>query len=140
VVKIATETELLLRLVNTAEPAQRWENRIPFDDPTLWKDYLSRGVKSGQYKCARIEHNGVEKGIAVFAIDQCAKREFVVVAVYCDPIPGVDVTAYVGRMAFDLAKAEKCTSVRFHTMRPGLIMKAQKLGYRVAEVVLRKEL
>lgn len=133
-------TGLAVKLATWSDDADRWQHSIPFDNPTAWNDYLARGVKDGSFVLLDITNNGERVGLLVYRVDASAARELVIVAAYCNPIPGVDVSTFIVETSEALGKKENCQSVRFHTLRPGLITKTTKAGFRVAEIVLRKSL
>lgn len=140
-VSVSTKTEFILReLNNRPDIAERWEHLIPFDNPTEWRDYLSRGVRSGGFELCRLEYNGEPVGLMVYKIEAAAAREFCLVALYCGSVPGIDVLDIIENAAVRIAKEQGCISIRFHTLRPGLIVKAKKLGFRIAEIVMRKNI
>ena len=54
---------------------------------------------------------------------------------------GRPITDEIGRACEALARAEKCTSLRFHTCRRAMARFAvEKFGYRISEIVMRKTL
>jgi hypothetical protein len=133
-------TGLAVKLAEWSEDADKWQHSIPFDNPTAWNDYLARGVKDGSFVLLDITHKGERVGILVYRVDASAARELVIVAAYCNPIPGEDVSSFIVKTSEAIGHKENCQSVRFHTLRPGLITKTTKAGFRVAEIVLRKSL
>lgn len=140
-VSVATKAEFVLReLNNRPDVVERWEHLVPFDNPTEWKDYLSRGVRSGGFKLIRLEYNGEPVGLMVYKIEEAAAREFVLVSLYCEPSCRFDVIQIVEEAAEKIAKQTGCVSIRFHTLRPGLVAKGRKRGFRIAEIVMRKNI
>lgn len=127
-------------LATWSERAERWQHRIPFDDPHEWKDYLARHVQDGLCQLCEIKDDGEVVGLFVYRIEELAAREMVVVAIYSFKTLGVDLVTFLDGCAEYIARKNGCLSIRCHTLRPGLIRKAHKIGYRTAEVVLRKEI
>lgn len=74
----------------------------------------------------------------VLRIDRIGGRNEGVVVAAAGRVPGVDLTALM--MPVIEKMFEGCQSVRVHTARPGLGRKLVGMGYRVAELVLRKEI
>lgn len=113
--------------------------KIPHDNPTGHAFEIADGVKKGEYHLLHVvrEENSEPVGIVVFDITQGDGKELHIFASYARE-PGVDLTM---RHLPDLDKiAVKlgCKSIRFHTVRPGLVIKACEYGYRASEVILRK--
>lgn len=118
---------------------EKWEHLIPFDNPSDWRDYLSRGVRAGNFTACEMTMDGKRSGILVYKIEEEAGRELVIVATY-GTIPEISHLESLDKAAQVLAKHYQCSSIRFHTLRPGLVKRALTLGFRIAEVVLRKNI
>lgn len=131
---------LSVELAEWSERAELWQHRIPFDDPHEWKDYLRRHVQEGLCRLCELKDGGEPVGLFVYRVEEIAARELVVVAVYTDRNCKVDLVDFFDQVAESIARREGCTSIRCHTLRPGLIRRAHSLGYKTAEVVLRKVL
>ncbi|MCF3650171.1 hypothetical protein [Synoicihabitans lomoniglobus] len=74
-------------------------------------------------------------------VDVEAARELVIVAVYAKRDSDGSILPEIVERIDDLAAAESCVSIRFHTIRPALArVMSKRYGYRLAEVVMRKDL
>jgi hypothetical protein len=136
----------LLRRVILAEAAwdeqsAAWARVIPHDFPGDYAAHLLEMVRSGEARLVQIrtEESG-PVGFIVYSIEvvHACPPELVVVA--ASGRDGRDLTAELDHAIHALAEQHHCRTVRFHTMRPGLIHKAGSLGYRISEVILRKEI
>jgi len=62
-------------------------------------------------------------------------------AMFGETPDGRPITDEIGRACEALARAEKCTCLRFHTCRRAMARFAvEKFGYRISEIVMRKTL
>lgn len=121
------------------EVDSHFEERIPFDSPTESGDYLRRLVDAGQATRHRLVAGGKTSGIVVTRVETGSLgRELVCLAAYSDARPAL--SADLAEAIELLARAEHCSSIRFHTVRPGLVKVSCELGYRVSEIVLRKDI
>lgn len=50
-----------------------------------------------------------------------------------------DITATTLPMFERLAYFRKCKTIRFHTQRRGLVRKSSQMGWKIGEIVMRKE-
>lgn len=114
-----------------------FEKRIPFDSPSDWRDVLSRMCQSGEAFSYRIVEDGQRIGVLVCKVDEGAARELVVIAAYC--AGSSPFAREIARAAESIAREERCISIRFHTVRPAAAqLAAQEFGYRLTEVIMRK--
>ncbi len=131
---------LALRLAEWAERHTAWQYLIPFDSPAETRDILERMVKAGEAKVCDIIRAEKPVGMLVFSVEELtAGRELVLVAAFSQN-QEIDYTDLLSRFADLLASGLGCKSIRLHTLRPGLVRKAQALGYSTAEIILRKTL
>jgi cytosine/adenosine deaminase-related metal-dependent hydrolase len=132
-------SRLLLNRAPWDAIASEWERQIPFDDPAAHTDGLSRLVMSGAANCYHVVKDGERIGIVVTKVEESAARELVVVAIYsASPEP---ISPQLAEAIEDLARAESCISIRFHTIRAAAARyAAERHGYRLTELVMRKSL
>jgi hypothetical protein len=55
------------------------------------------------------------------------------------PESGERLTEKVLPQIEELAREHGCATISFHTIRPGLLRKAMAQGFRVCEVIVRKD-
>jgi hypothetical protein len=115
--------------------ADRWARSLPADSPENTAEDLAQRVREGTAKVCDLMEGETKRGFIVFTVTPGhelfvlaafgrAKRENLMEVL----IPLVDA----------LARAAECDSVRFNTMRPGMIRRAQEHGFRVSEIIMRK--
>lgn len=113
--------------------------RIPRDFPGDFVGHLQSLINSGEARvwnlCTPESTQPVGWIVATIEADTA---EFVILAAYGRD--GRDLTVSFLPIIEQLASAEDCACVRFHTARPGLVKKALPLGYLVSEIVLRRRL
>lgn len=112
---------------------------IPNDDPLKDKDYLEKGVESGEFRALEIVEDGQPVGVTIFKmIDRPGGKECLSVATHADG--ETDTTKHAMPILEEFAKSEGCKSIRLHTVRTGLVEKLTASGWYVSEIVMRKEL
>ena len=118
--------------------AEAWAKRIPHDEPGDFAEFLRDRVANGSAQLADMVTDGQRVGFCVYAVvDLTGEQELVVIAAF-GRAPARDLTAEFLPQIEVLARSEGCVSIRFHTMRPGLVSKAIRAGCRVSEVIIRK--
>lgn len=115
--------------------AAAWSRRIPHDWPGDHAENLLRQFNAGEIQLVHVHEDGRKVGFLAYTKDG---REFVIVS--CFSRTGEDFVSQALPQIEALALASGCDSLRFHTMRAGLIKKALPLGFRVSEIILRKAL
>ncbi|MGH8016971.1 MAG: hypothetical protein ACREIA_01565 [Opitutaceae bacterium] len=115
-----------------------FESRIPFDSPHESRDYLQRLVNSGIATRHRLVKESETVGIVITHVETGSLgRELVCIAAYSDS--RAPLTDELFEAMELLARAERCVSIRFHTVRAALVRRAaEDMGYRVSEIVMRK--
>ena len=133
--------KLLFESCRLKGDAPDWE-KIPFDAPHQHVDILRRLYANGDCdRCIVNTDTGREIGSIYYQVEQGFLRELVILGVYLDHseaapsnVPWLnDVTKTLGEK-FD------CVSVRFHTVRPAMVSCALHYGWRVSEIVMRREI
>lgn len=113
--------------------------RIPMDSPAEHADYLEKQVLEGKAQAWRIWQDGKPVGLAITRIEEDKAKEFVICAMYSES--ELPVSEYAGRELERIARSIGCISIRFHTCRHALAsVAAEKSGYRLCEVIMRKNL
>lgn len=113
--------------------------RIPMDSPHESADLLARMVAEKSATAHRMLIDGKRIGLMVTRVEPGSiGRELVVIAAFA-AAPGVAILPQVFDAADSLARHERCVSIRFHTARHGLANQAPDFGYRLTELVFRKD-
>lgn len=128
-----------LKLSDWSEDLDALQSKIPFDNPTGFKDYIERQVHAGRARIIDVFYDGKKVGFIAYEIHCNSGRELYILATHLENI-GADWTDYLDALTDKLARDFKCTSKSCSTNRAGLIQKLTEKGFRVAEVVLRKEI
>jgi hypothetical protein len=135
--KVALLGAVMLRPCAWDASAEEWSRLIPHDWPGDHVSELREAVTRGEAKAVQIETERGAVGFVVYYVDASFPRpELVLMAAYGRD--RLDLTAELLPQLETLAGRLGCASVRFHTMRPGLVAKAQAAGFHVSEVILRK--
>jgi hypothetical protein len=113
---------------------------IPNDDPgQSFVEVVMAQLRDGSAKLCELRIEGVHVGWTVYKIETTSEhREFVSIATKTDKTRGEAENIGVVIEAF--AKSLRCQSIRMHTVRHGLVLKALNNGWHAAEIVLRKNL
>ena len=138
--KLALLAALVLRPGLWDADAAAWSKLIPHDWPGECGEHWEKLVET---KAAEVVFvfNGSEKiGFLVFSIESKFSRPELIVLGAFSPVTRHDLTATVLPQIEDFARARGCGTVRFNTMRPGLISKSLRAGFVVSEVIMRKEI
>ena len=129
--------EFVLRSIT--DDTQRIEGKIPFDNPCGFDDWISRGISDGSFSVCYLHTEGKEVGQLIYRVSHDRENELVIVALHTyEPIFNTLVAADI--FATRLAEKLNVKHIRFHTLRAGLVKESLKLGFRVSEFVLRKDL
>jgi hypothetical protein len=132
-------TRYAARLAAWSPQADLWQFRIPFDDPHEFRDILRRQVEDGSAKLCELTRDGEPIGMLLYRVEEYAARELVIIAAYSSD-RSIDWSDWLAAFLENLGRGLQCGSVRFHTLRPGLVENAIRHGYRAAEIILRKVL
>lgn len=119
------------------DDAARWVGKIPRDTPGDFVAYLQDLVNRGDAELFQLVTPSGPEPVG-FIVATVEDGEFVVLAAAGSD--GRDLTAAFVPQFEALGRARGCHSVRYHTMRPGLVEKSLRLGFRVSEIILRKAL
>lgn len=115
--------------------AAKWASKIPTDSPGDLSAVLADEVEKGRAQVCRVERHGIQVGFLVFSATE--RHELLVHAAFGRD--GSDLLPDAFGIFDGLARMCECDVVRFHTMRPGLIRRAQADGFRVSEVIMRRD-
>lgn len=127
-----------MRPANWDAQAEAWSRRIPRDVPGRYEEELAAKVSRGAAHLAHVETDAGLAGIIVYSVARVgSERELLIIAAFGGQ-DRRDLTAEVLPEIEKLAVRMECKTVRFHTMRPGLIEKTTAQGFRISEVILRK--
>lgn len=117
--------------------ADEWARSIPHDNPGNVAEVVANAVRSGLARLFYVEREGARVGAVVCEFDAAA-GELIVIAAHGRDREKLTQTYF--DLVEDLARKSGCKSVRFHTMRPGLVRRALSAGWRASEIVMRKAL
>lgn len=121
--------------------AEAWARLLPHDSPEDYGRHFADMVKSGAARAYEVvkESDGRRVCIVVARVDRSySSGEFVIEGAFCPENRG-DLTAEFLPELEAKARDLNCATVRFHTMRPGLVAKAVQSGFRICEVICRKD-
>lgn len=110
-------------------------SRIPGDDPTIHADYFAAEVRAGRAQVAELVRSGECVGVIVWRTEGEACVELVIMGLIATA--SVNLQSEIMDVLRTLAARENARSIRFHTVRPGLIRQMTACGFRVSEAVLR---
>jgi hypothetical protein len=137
--KSERRTRYAARLAAWSERTAALADRIPFDDPHEFRDILRRQVEDGSAKLVELTKDGEAVGVLLYRVEEYAARELVIIAA-CSADRSLDWSDWLAAFQENLARGLGCGSIRFHTLRPGLVENSFKYGYRAAEIIMRKVL
>jgi len=139
--KIALLAGFILRPGHWDDQADAWSKLLPHDWPGTHAETLGEKVKSGELRCLDLLKEGSPEkiGTVLYDIDsQFPQPEMVIVAAYSGANK-FDVTAHCLPELEALAVSLGCATIRFNTMRAGLVAKTSRNGWRVSEIIMRKD-
>lgn len=137
--KLALLSRVVLAPAIWGENAERWSRGIPHDFPGDFAAHLKHQCESGPCEVREIVADGAPVGFLVFEIDHIPECPPELVIHAMAGRDGSDLSEAVAPRLLELARELSCRTVRFHTMRPGLVKKARQLGFHVSEIVLRAD-
>lgn len=145
--KLALLAAVILRPGLWDAQAQAWSKLIPHDFPSDYIEHWTKLIRSGDAEVLDILavtpgteiKTGVRVGVVVVTIcHDFLTPELIVLGAFSSD-KHADLTEVSLTQIQEIADSKGCGSVRFHTMRPGLIAKALRAGFTVSEVIMRKE-
>jgi hypothetical protein len=138
-VRAALET-LSLKITASLTDAEVFLRKIPNDDPVSFVDFVVARIRSSEYRACDIILGTEKIGITVYFVECFGSyREFVSVATYTNQ-PAPNFSAFWQSEIEKLARSLFCQSIRFATVRHGLVSLALRNGWNVTEITLRKYL
>jgi hypothetical protein len=135
--KTALLAAFLLRPGVLDETAAAWSRQIPHDFPGDYSEHLRGLVSQGSAKVLDMVTPDGRAGFIVYQVEQFNPPELLVVAAFGRD--RANLTAEFMPQIEALARRLGCATVRFHTMRPGLVSAGLGMGYSVSEIVMRKD-
>jgi hypothetical protein len=113
---------------------------IPFDSPQCWGDWIREGIKNGFLSSVVLYLDEKPIGSITYAISgEPPRKELLISHAYINDTT-FGYLPLLSTFASRVAKEAGCNSIRFHTVRKGLIIGALRQGFHVSEIVLRKPL
>lgn len=135
--KLALLGAFILQPAQWDAQAEAWSRLLPHDWPGEHRGQLAALVTSGEAVLMDLRRDGERIAFVVYRVDRhFPEPECVIVAAY-SAAGKIDATELCLDELQDLAARIGCATLRFNTMRPGLIAKAQRAGGRVSEVIVR---
>lgn len=121
--------------------AEAWARLLPHDSPEDYGALFSQMIKTGAARAFELVKNsdGRRVAIVVARVDRSYKSGELVIEGAFAPQNRGDLTAEFLPELEAKARDLGCATVRFHTMRAGLVAKAMQAGFRVCEVICRKD-
>jgi hypothetical protein len=113
---------------------------VIFDNPALGIDWLKNAVKAGCLRVYDINEKGRCVIIAWAGVVEGRERELQIAAAIEHAPREKDGAELLNLFGDALARELKCASVTFQTLRPGLVVKMKKHGFRIAAAIMRKEI
>ncbi len=117
----------------------------PGDDPIMAADWYEREVTEGRLHLMRYS-DGEGRPVAHVAwwIDPNSATpeggaEFVIAGAV-SALPSIDLVGALLPGLEGMARAMGCVSIRFHTIRDGLVKKVENMGWERSEIVMRRAL
>ena len=120
--------------------------------PAVWSDdaesdiakvgdteFYRHEVEVGFFGLWNVLIRGERFGTVVWRTDFEAGGKALVILVAAGDHPVVDLASTVMPMIEDIARALDCDLVRFHTKRPGLVVKMMDMGYEPVEFIQRRK-
>jgi hypothetical protein len=135
--KIQQLTRLVIRPAQWSDRFNDMAKGIPHDEPCELAAVLAEKVSRGAASVAELVTPSGVVGFLVYAF-AFGGRELVLIA--CHGRDGTNLAGEIREHVETFARRKGCSSVRFHTMRPGLVRRAVASGYHVGEIILRKNL
>ena len=108
------------------------------EDPSTGVNWLRREVAEGRLHGLAVTRAGRPVCHVLYRIEDVADGVELMIAAAGGREPGIDLTASLLPGLEALARRAGATHLRFHTRRPGLVRRAGRLGYRTAEIIMRK--
>lgn len=135
-----TASRLLMRRAPWSDIDDSFAQKIPFDSPTEHRDFFRLECEAGRAASYGLfDTAGRRCGLLVCRVEEAAGRELVLLGIYAEAKDGQPLTGQIAGLCDDLARAERCTSIRFHTIRPAVARAATAFhGFRLTELVLRR--
>lgn len=145
--KLSLLARVILRPGLWDAQAAAWSRLIPHDAPgdypQHWENLVNRGdaeifdiLEPAPLNAKFVEP--VRVGVLVVTIcTEFPTPELILLGAFSSA--KADLTIAAMPQIMQIARERGCKTVRFHTMRPGLIAKALTDGFTVSEVILRKD-
>lgn len=136
----AALNNLALKVSASLQDAEIFLRNIPNDDPVSFVDFVVSRIRTGEYRSSDITLNNEKIGITVYFVEEFdggKYREFVSVATYTNQ-PAPAFSDFWQTEIEKLARSLKCQSIRFATVRHGLVSLALRNGWNVTEITMRK--
>ena len=134
------EKELILQRVPWSATAADHLRDLPGMAPHVSVDHYAAMVETGHAFLMGGFVGGKHLASAVIGFEEGDMGTECVVYAAAGRVPGVDLLATVLPAIEGIAMAAGGLSIRWHTIRKGLIARTLPAGYRAAEIVMRKEL
>ena len=132
-------SKLRLEKIEPNLPPPGLFDRVPMADPNLPETFFEDAVKGGDQLFYLVNtETGQKLVLTCFRFDE-VRHEIELLATQ-SLVQGYRFTVDCLPIAEEKARELGAKSLRIATLRPGLIGLCEKQGYRIAEVILRKDL
>jgi hypothetical protein len=98
---------------------------------------IEKDIQSGKTKIRVI---GNPENLAILAYEIIGTELLIVALKSIKTNSDIDLSVECTKEAEKIGREKGCKYIRFHTFRPGLVVKALEQGYLPAEFILRKKL
>ena len=136
--KIALLGAFMLRPGLLDDQAKAWASGIPRDWPGSFEAHWTALLKDGKTKALDVTLAGERRGLVLYYIDPASNPPEFVISGAFGLDSRADLTELVLPNLVAIAKEKCCGTVRFHTMRAGLVAKTLAAGFHVSEVIMRR--
>lgn len=127
--------KITLRECSALSEAEILFRACPQDNLAGHTERIVANIKNGKAKLFEVLKTGNKIG---FVCVEIYGKEFVIVAMHTTE--HCHACENVLPIFEEWAKTQGCKCITFSTVRPGLITKAQEVGFIVSEIVMRKHL
>lgn len=137
--KKALLAAFVLRPCHWDAQAEAWARVLPHDSAEDYGEYFKKQVAAGEFQMYELLGATGRTTLLFLRIDRSYSLPEMVIegTISHDKRPNM-CGSFLPQIE-DMARLAGCATVRFHTMRAGLIKVAIAGGYQICEVICRKE-
>lgn len=139
VAKTALLASFVLRPCHWDAQAAAWARLLPNDNPEEHAQLFAKMVTDGEAEAFEVAGPEGRIGVLVCHVDRSYPLPELAIHGAFSPETHRNLTAEFLPLIEAKTIELGCATVRFHTMRPGLVAKALGNGYQIREVILAKD-